>query len=266
METWIIYAIFSMIFAGLTSVLAKFGLQNIHPDLGLGIRTSVIFIQIALVNFYGTKYKDFALLTKKQLILLICSGLTTTLSWLFYYRAMKDGLVSYVASIDKASIVITLLLSFWLLGEAYRSGQLTIEQYAHYTKKYGLKSVVNLRGDSKKQWYREEMQAARENNLSHFDYDLSAYQHLKISEMHEILDILRKAPKPVLIHCQAGSDRTGLVSAVYLLALKGHAPDSAGAELSLLYGQLPFWGNKTIAMDNSWRDFIFHAVRSPQQD
>lgn len=117
METWIIYAIFSMFFAGLTSVLAKFGLQNIHPDLGLGIRTTVIFILIASINLHGTKYRDFSLITNKQLILLICSGVTTTLSWLFYYRAMKDGLVSYVASIDKASIVITLLLSFWLLKE-----------------------------------------------------------------------------------------------------------------------------------------------------
>lgn len=117
METWIIYAIFSMLFAGLTSVLAKFGLANIHPDLGLGIRTTVIFILIASVNIYGTKYRDFEMLTRKQLLLLICSGVTTTLSWLFYYRAMKDGLVSYVASIDKASIVITLLLSFWLLKE-----------------------------------------------------------------------------------------------------------------------------------------------------
>jgi len=117
MERWIVYAILSMLFAGITSVLAKFGLQNIHPDLGLGIRTSVIFALTMAVNLYGGKYHDVSLLTKKQFILLICSGITTTLSWLFYYRAMKDGLVSYVASIDKASIVITLLLSFWLLDE-----------------------------------------------------------------------------------------------------------------------------------------------------
>ena len=101
-------------------------------------------------------------------------------------------LVTVVAAASWASYLYsTGNLHALVPGEAYRSGQLTIEQYAHYTKKYGLKSVVNLRGDSKKQWYREEMQAARENNLSHFDYDLSAYQHLKISEMHEILDIPR---------------------------------------------------------------------------
>jgi transporter family protein len=117
METWIIYAILSMIFAGLTSVLAKYGLQNIHPDLGLGIRTTTIFILIASINIFTDKIKGFSSLTTTELLLLICSGITTTLSWLFYYRAMKDGLVSYVAAIDKASIVITLTLSFIILKE-----------------------------------------------------------------------------------------------------------------------------------------------------
>ena len=117
MQTWIIYAIVSMIFAGLTSVLAKYGLKNIHPDFGLGIRTTVIFFIITFINVIGSKYKDFGLITQKQWLLLIASGVTTSISWIFYYRAMKDGLVSYVSAIDKASIVITLLLSFLLLKE-----------------------------------------------------------------------------------------------------------------------------------------------------
>lgn len=117
MQTWIIYAIISMIFAGLTSVLAKYGLQNISADFGLGIRTTVIFVIITTINLIGSKYKEFANLTTLQITLLIASGVTTTLSWIFYYRAMKDGLVSYVAAIDKASILITLLLSFFLLKE-----------------------------------------------------------------------------------------------------------------------------------------------------
>jgi len=119
MQTWIIYAIISMVFAGLTSILAKYGLANINPDFGLGIRTTVIFLIITIINIIGTKYKDFGLITPKQWILLIASGITTTVSWIFYYRAMKDGLVSYVAAIDKASIVITLLLSFLLLKEPF---------------------------------------------------------------------------------------------------------------------------------------------------
>jgi len=106
-----------MVFAGLTSVLAKYGLQNINPDLGLGIRTTTIFFLIVGFNLVTDKLKDLPLLQSRQLFLLILSGITTTFSWIFYYRAMKDGLVSYVAAIDKASIIITLVLSFILLKE-----------------------------------------------------------------------------------------------------------------------------------------------------
>lgn len=117
MPTWMFYAILSMVFAGLTSILAKYGLQNISADFGLGIRTTVIFVIIMVMNIAGTKYKEFTQLTNFQWILLIASGITTTLSWIFYYRAMKEGPVSYVAIIDKGSLLITLLLSFLLLKE-----------------------------------------------------------------------------------------------------------------------------------------------------
>jgi transporter family protein len=117
METWVFYAILSMIFAGLTSILAKYGLENINSDLALGIRTTTIFVLVTTFVLATDKVKDLTLLTTRQTILLICSGITTTVSWVFYYRAMKDGLVSYVAAIDKASIVITLVLSFILFKE-----------------------------------------------------------------------------------------------------------------------------------------------------
>lgn len=117
MPTWIIYALLAMLFAGLTSVLAKYGLQNISADFALGIRTTVIFLIIASINLVGERYKEVTSLTGIQVLLLVASGVTTTLSWIFYFRAMKDGLVSYVAAIDKGSILITLLLSFLLLKE-----------------------------------------------------------------------------------------------------------------------------------------------------
>lgn len=117
MQTWMIYAILAMLFAGVTAVLAKYGLQNISADLGLGIRTAVIFIVVCVMNVIWDKSKEFTVITKMQLLLLVLSGLTTTLSWIFYYRAIKEGPVSYVAAIDKGSIVITLLLSFVLLKE-----------------------------------------------------------------------------------------------------------------------------------------------------
>ena len=117
MERWVIYAIISMLFAGLTSVPAKSGLKGISSDLGLAIRTAVVFILITLNVTVLTGVKDFSNLTKNNLIFLALSGLTTSLSWIFYYRAMKEGEVSMVASIDKASIVVTILLSFLILKE-----------------------------------------------------------------------------------------------------------------------------------------------------
>src|SRR6188508_146430 len=117
MQQWMIYAILSMLFAGVTSILAKYGLQNVSADFGLAVRTAVIFVIILAVNLVGDKYKQYEQLTTLQVILLVASGVATTLSWIFYYRAMKDGPVSHVAAIDKASILITLLLSFALLKE-----------------------------------------------------------------------------------------------------------------------------------------------------
>lgn len=117
MQTWVIYAIISMLFAGITSILAKYGLQNITADFGLGVRTTIIFLIISILNIVGHRYKEFNNLTNMQLFLLLASGVASALSWIFYYRAIKDGPVSYVASIDKASILITLLFSFFLLKE-----------------------------------------------------------------------------------------------------------------------------------------------------
>ncbi len=119
MKQFQIFAVISMIFAGLTSVIAKAGLKNVSGDTGLAVRTSFVFILIWLNVFVFNHSKDFANLTKKDVFLLACSGLTTTLSWIFYYKAIKIGNVSEVALIDKASILITLLLAILFLNEQF---------------------------------------------------------------------------------------------------------------------------------------------------
>ncbi|MFN8280902.1 MAG: EamA family transporter [Saprospiraceae bacterium] len=117
METWIWYALFSAIFAGLTSVLAKFGMSQLNADQALSIRVFTIASIVIGVLIWNHRSSAFKNISNHDLLLLIGSGITTSLSWIFYYRAMKDGLVSYVASIDKLSIVITLVLSFLVLKE-----------------------------------------------------------------------------------------------------------------------------------------------------
>ncbi len=117
MPTWIFYALASMFFAGLTSVIAKFGLKNVPSDLALAIRTTAVFVIIWINAFafrYTTHISNF---TKRDVLFLCISGITTSLSWIFYYRAIKIGNVSVVASIDKASLVITILLAFLFLNE-----------------------------------------------------------------------------------------------------------------------------------------------------
>ena len=108
-----------MIFAGFTSIIAKAGLKNVASDTGLAVRTSFVFILIWLNIFAFNTTKDFSNLTKKDFLLLGISGLTTTISWIFYYRAIKIGNVSEIALIDKGSIIIVLALSFFLLNEQF---------------------------------------------------------------------------------------------------------------------------------------------------
>lgn len=119
MKQYQFFAILSMIFAGLTSVIAKLGLKNVSGDIGLAVRTCFVFILIWINIFAFSSLKDFNYLTSKDISFLGLSGLTTSISWIFYYKAIKIGNVSEVALIDKASILITLLLSILVLNEAF---------------------------------------------------------------------------------------------------------------------------------------------------
>lgn len=119
MKTYQIFALISMFFAGLTAVVAKAGLKNVAADTGLAVRTCFVFVFVWLNVFAFNQIKDFSNLTFKDITLLGFSALTTTILWIFYYKAIKIGNVSEVALIDKASILITLLLSFVFLREQF---------------------------------------------------------------------------------------------------------------------------------------------------
>lgn len=119
MRIEIIYALLSMMAAGVTSVIAKQGLKNVSGDTGLFIRTLFVALFIS-INFIVFGYaREMRQLTKTDIIFLCGSAVTTVLSWVFYYKAIKIGNVSEVALIDKASILITLLLSFLILREPF---------------------------------------------------------------------------------------------------------------------------------------------------
>ena len=119
MEKWKIYAFAAALFAGLTSVIAKAGLRTLSADLGLAVRAVFVcaFVLINLGIWSSGHAAALRAAGSKTIALLALSALTTTLSWVCYYRAMKDGTVSFVSLVDKGSIVVTLALSVLLLGE-----------------------------------------------------------------------------------------------------------------------------------------------------
>jgi transporter family protein len=123
METWKLYAFAAAVFAGITSVLAKAGLKTLGADAALCLRTAfvLVFVVLGTALLTGiTKTLDALKATDGKTIgFLLASSLATALSWICYFRAMKDGSVAYVSLVDKGSILLTLLLSVTLLGEAF---------------------------------------------------------------------------------------------------------------------------------------------------
>ncbi|MCI7430711.1 MAG: EamA family transporter [Paludibacteraceae bacterium] len=114
---WRLYAILSALFAALTSIFAKVGLQDINSDLATAIRTTIILLLTWGIVLFGHKADGITNLTWQTWLFLILSGISTGLSWLFYFKALQTGEVSRVAPIDKLSIVITILLAFIFLHE-----------------------------------------------------------------------------------------------------------------------------------------------------
>lgn len=114
---WAIFAILSAIFAALTSILAKVGIEGINSNLATAVRTIVVVLMAWFMVFATGNQNGIVDISKKNWIFLILSGLATGASWLCYYKALQLGEVSKVVPIDKLSIVITIILAFIFLGE-----------------------------------------------------------------------------------------------------------------------------------------------------
>ena len=115
---WLVLAFLSAIFAALTSILAKIGIDNVNSNLGTAIRTFVVLIMAIGMVLLTNAQTGLATISRKSWVFLILSGLATGASWLCFYRALQLGKVSAVVSIDKLSIVFTLILAVLCLHEA----------------------------------------------------------------------------------------------------------------------------------------------------
>lgn len=114
---WIPYAVGSAVFAALTSILAKVGISGVESNLGTAIRTSVVLVMAWLIVLIKGKQSQLKALDKKELGFIALSGLATGGSWLCYYYAIQNGIVSVVVPIDKLSIVVTILFSYFVFKE-----------------------------------------------------------------------------------------------------------------------------------------------------
>ena len=114
---WFVFAILSSIFAALTSILAKIGIEGVNSNLATAVRTIVVVFMAWFMVFITGNQNGIVDISKKSWIFLILSGLATGASWLCYYKALQLGEASKVVPIDKLSLVITIVLAFIFLGE-----------------------------------------------------------------------------------------------------------------------------------------------------
>jgi protein tyrosine/serine phosphatase len=141
-------------------------------------------------------------------------------------------------------------------GEVYRSNQPTGADITTYAARYNIRTIINLRGRRETAtWYKDEAAATKTLGLNLIDFPLQADRRLDPTTAAKLVAILRDAPRPILIHCRSGADRTGLASVIYLARIANVDEETAERQLSLRYGHIgiPFL-SPTYAMDESWED------------
>ncbi|WP_448953930.1 phosphatase domain-containing protein [Labrys neptuniae] len=140
-------------------------------------------------------------------------------------------------------------------GELYRSAQPTPGQLERYVRQEGIRTVINLRGpNAGTPWYDAEIAKSAELGVTHVNFAMSATRELSGTQAEALVQLLRNAEKPILIHCEGGADRSGLAAALYLAAIKKTSEAEAESQMSLRFGHfsLPFL--RSYAMDNTFEN------------
>src|SRR5574344_944206 len=118
MHVWVVFALLSAVFAALTSIFAKIGIENVNSNLATAIRTVIVLVMAWLIVFATGKHQQIVDISTKSWIFLVLSGLATGLSWLCYFYALQIGEASKVVPVDEFSVVITIVFAFIFLKES----------------------------------------------------------------------------------------------------------------------------------------------------
>lgn len=114
---WLVYALLSLLFSALTPIFGKVGIENVESNLGSAIRTSVVVVAAWILLFIKRDYTEIKHVDKSEIKFIILSAITGGSSWLLYYKALQDGVTSAVAAIDKLSILVAVILSYFIFNE-----------------------------------------------------------------------------------------------------------------------------------------------------
>jgi len=137
-------------------------------------------------------------------------------------------------------------------NEAYRSAQLDQDQLKYYIAKYHIRTIVNLRGkEPGAKWYDDEIKTSAACRVQHYDVALSAVSEPTDRDIDGVIRIFKSAPRPLLLHCLGGADRSGLAAVIWKVVVDKEPESRASSQLTVFYGHLPF--GKTAAM-NRWLD------------
>jgi protein tyrosine/serine phosphatase len=171
-------------------------------------------------------------------------------------------------------------------SEAYRSAQLDEDELKHYLSKYKIRAVINLRGkQDDESWYIEEKQVCSDLDVEHYDLRLPADKEPASTEIEALMRLFDTAPRPVLIHCKAGADRSGLAAAIWKMEIDGQPKAVAKRQLSIRFGHIPMgptsvldafiekWKHeddtvqtsKVTALKNSFSQGNNHVVQNPHE-
>lgn len=139
-------------------------------------------------------------------------------------------------------------------GAVYRAAQMDGQNLAKWKREHGIASILNLRGEANgADWYETERAVADRLGIQHINFAMSEQKELTDDEVQALVEIMRNAPKPLLIHCRAGADRTGLASALYLAGIENRDEAEAERHLSILYGHIGLpWVSKAWSMNTTW--------------
>jgi len=139
-------------------------------------------------------------------------------------------------------------------NELYRSSSMDMDELEYFLPRYNIKSIINLRGKPKNNMhFKDEMEIIKRLNLEYFELDLASTKAPTKKDIEQLLSAFDTAKRPILIHCEAGSDRTGLACAIWKLCVEKDSKENSARQLSILYGHISF--GETSVLDDFFKEY-----------